>query len=33
MACVIKVLGYKSKYKDKLYVDHPYEIGIVVFEK
>jgi len=33
MACVIKVLGYKSKYKDKLYIDHPYELGIVVFEK
>lgn len=33
MACVVKVLAYRSKKKDKLYIDHPYELGIVVFER
>lgn len=33
MACVVKVLLYRSKKKDKLYIDHPYELGIVVFER
>lgn len=33
MACVVKVLMYRSKKKDKLYIDHPYELGIVTFER
>lgn len=33
MACVVKVLMYRSTKKDKLYIDHPYELGIVAFER
>lgn len=33
MACVVKALAYRSKKKDKLYIDHPYELGIVAFER
>lgn len=33
MACVVKVLMYRSHRKDKLYIDHPYELGIVAFDR
>lgn len=33
MACVIKVMSYRGKKKEKLYIDHPYELGIVVFDR
>lgn len=31
--CVWNVLSYRSDAKEKLYMDHPYEIGTVVFER
>ena len=30
---VLKILLHRSKGKDTLYYDHPYECGVVVFEK
>ena len=33
MLIVLKMLMYKSKYKDTVFYDHPYECGLVVFEK
>lgn len=33
MTILLKLLRYKSNKKDVLYMDHPYECGLVVFEK
>lgn len=30
---IFKLLCYRSKSKDTLYIDHPYEVGTAVFEK
>ncbi len=30
---ILKILLYKSKGRDTLYYDHPFECGLVVFEK
>ena len=30
---ILKILKYKTQSKDVMYLDHPYKIGLVVFEK
>ena len=32
-AICLKILGYRSKSKDVIFVDHPTELGLIVFEK
>lgn len=31
--CVGKILMYRSEATDRLYLDHPYEIGTIIFER
>ena len=33
MLIILNILKYRSKTKEKLYLDHPYEVGTFVFEK
>ena len=31
--CTIKMMTYRTKGKECLFFDHPYEVGLVVFER
>ena len=33
LTILLKLLRYKSKKEEILYMDHPYECGLVVFER
>ena len=33
MMIILNILKYRSKGKEVLFLDHPYEIGTIVFEK